>query len=459
MIIGVKQVEDGTGPLRVSARDIITPLARERAGELGREVLVEGGGGARGAKSATEARAAGLAHNRQRRGGGRLGRASPAPSGPAVPSRPAPRSGAQHPLPGVIDMNGPSADLAEVTRPVLTGITYRRGGKVHGLAPEGGPERPDGGARGTRGGRVVCVGAGHVGTTAALRCAESGVFDEVVLTDIQEGLAAGTALDLWHGASICGFRTRVRGTESIVDAGPAQIYIVTAGRARQPGMSRSDLAETNAAIIRSVAADIRAASPDAVVIVVTNPLDEMCDLMWRATGFPHQRVIGMAGQLDTARFRSLLALEPQVGDPGAVRAVALGSHGAEMVIPLSQIRVGGRPAVDVVPQPRLEAVIERARTSGGEVVGLLKTGSAYLTPGTAAAQMAVAVITNSGRVFPSAVKPDGAYDLPDVHVGLPASLGTGGVQGVVGLELTEAERRELRDAAAAIQGRLLAMKG
>lgn len=308
-------------------------------------------------------------------------------------------------------------------------------------------------------GRVVCVGAGHVGTTAGLRCAESGVFEEVVLTDIQNGLAAGTALDLWHGASIMGFRTRVRGTESIVDAGPADVYIVTAGRARQPGMTRSDLAETNAAIIRSVAADIRVTSPDAVVIVVTNPLDEMCDLMWRETGFPHQRVVGMAGQLDTARFRSLLALEPQVGDPAAVRAYALGSHGAEMVIPLSQITIAGRPAVDVVPRPRLDAVIERARTSGGEVVGLLKTGSAYLTPGTAAAQMAVAVFTDSGEVFPSAVKPDGVYDLPDVHVGLPAALGAGGVQRVVGLDLTDAERAELREAAAAIQRRLLALKG
>lgn len=456
MIIGVKQVEDGSGPLRVSAGDIVTPLARERARDLDREIVVEGGGAARGAQSASEARAAGLARNFERRGG-RPGRPATAPS----PGRRAagPRSPGPHSAGPPSDRG--SSSMAEVTRPPLTGITYRRGGKVHGLVPEGGPERDRGGGRGggTGHGRVVCVGAGHVGTTAALRCVESGAFDEVVLTDIQDGLAAGTALDLWHGASITGCRTRVRGTESIADAGPADIYIVTAGRARQPGMSRSDLVETNAAIIRSVAADIRATSPDAVIIVVTNPLDEMCDLMWRETGFPHQRVVGMAGQLDTARFRSLLALEPQVGDPAAVHAYALGSHGAEMVIPLSQVTVAGRPAVDLVPQARLDAVIERARDSGGEVVGLLKTGSAYLTPGTAAAQMAVAVATNSGQVFASAVKPDGVYDLPDVHVGLPAALGADGVQRVIELDLTDAERSELRDAAAAIQERLLAMQG
>ena len=435
MIIGVAQVEQGTGVLRVAPGDIVTPLARERARDLGRAIEVTGGGSVRGAQSAGEARASGLAQNRDRRNRRR-----------SAGSPTAPQTDGTRPL-------GATPSLAEVRRPPLTAITYRRAGKVHGLVPEGGPERS-----GARHGRAVCVGSGYVGTTVALRLAESGVYDEVVITDIKDGLAAGTALDLWHGASIMGFSTRVRGTESIVDAGPADIYVVTAGRARQPGMTRADLAETNAAIVRSVAAEIRATSPDAVVLVVTNPLDEMCDLMWRETGFPHRRVIGMAGLLDTARFRSLLALEPEVGNPDDVTAHALGSHGAEMVIPLSQVTVRGRPAAEVVPEQRLEAVVDRARTSGGEVVGLLKTGSAYLTPGTAAAQMAIAITTDAGTVFPSAVKPDGVYDLPDVHVGLPAELGSGGVRRVVKLDLTEDELRELGLAASAIEDRLLTMR-
>lgn len=449
MIIGVRQVEDGSGPLQVSAGDIVTPLARERARDLGREIVIDGA--ARGVQSPGEARATGLAENFRRRGGRAAGTTPHRPPGrpPAV----APRAPSSN--------GGATAALVPGAPPPLTAITYRRGGRAHGLVPAGGPDRtmPGGGARRPGTSRVVCVGAGHVGTTAALRCAESGVFGEVVLTDIQEGLAEGTALDLWHSASICGFTTRVRGTTTIPEAGPADIYVVSAGRARQPGMTRADLADTNAEVVRSVAAEIRSTSPESVVIVVTNPLDEMCDLMWRATGFPHERVIGMAGQLDSARFRSLLALEPEVEDPRAVHAHALGSHGAEMVIPLSQVTVHGRPAAEVVPRPRLDAVVERARTSGGEVVGLLRTGSAYLAPGTAAAQMAIAVATDSGQVIPSAVRPDGAYGLPDVHIGLPAMLGAGGVRRVVELDLEPEEQRGLHAAAAAISGRLLAMKG
>lgn len=435
MIIGVAQVEQGTGVLRVSPGDILTPLARERARDLGRDIEVTGGARVRGAQSAGEARASGLAQYGDRRSRRRSAGSSPVSKPEGVRSL------------------GEAPSLAEVRRPPLTAITYRRAGKAHGLVPEGGPER-----LGARHVRAVCVGSGHVGTTVALRLAESGVYDEVVITDIKDGLAAGTALDLFHGASIMGFSTRVRGTESVVEAGAADVYVVTAGQARQPGMTRADLAETNATIVRSIAADIRATSPDAVVIVVTNPLDEMCDLMWRETGFPHRRVIGMAGLLDTARFRSLLALEPEVGDPVEVAAHALGSHGAEMVIPLSQVTVRGRPAAEVVPAQRLDAVVDRARESGGEVVGLLKTGSAYLTPGTAAAQMAIAIATDAGTVFPSAVKPDGVYDLPDVHVGLPAELGAGGVRRVVRLDLTADELRELQQAASAIEDRLLAMR-
>jgi malate dehydrogenase len=393
-IIGVRDVERADGVLRIAPGDRLTPLARERAADLG--VTIEVGG--RGPSAAA----------------GSL----------------------------------PVTDLGDVPPPSApSAILHRRG------APSAAARRRARGS-GHAAARAVVVGAGHVGTTAALRLAEADAFDEVVLVDVIDGLAAGTALDLWHGASITGFATRIRGEHDVRDAGPADVVVITAGKARTPGMSRTDLTATNAAIVGSVCRDIRVATPDAVVIVVSNPLDEMTHHAWRTTGFPATRVIGMAGLLDSARFRSLVALEPEVSHPGHVHAMALGSHGDEMVVPLSIATVDGQPIRSVLPADRLAAIVDRTRASGAEVVGLLGSGSAYLTPGTAAAQMALAVVRDTREVVPAAVLADGAYGIGDVYVGLPARLGRGGLVEIVDVPLVDDELAALRTAAARIAERV-----
>jgi malate dehydrogenase len=287
----------------------------------------------------------------------------------------------------------------------------------------------------------------------AMRLADADVFDEVVLTDIEEGRAAGIALDLTHTGALSGFRTRVRGTRTVEDAGPADYVVITAGRARQPGMSRSDLASTNAAIVGDVASRVASTSAHAVIVVVTNPLDEMTQHAWQVSGFPAERVVGMAGVLDTGRFQALAALTG-VARPDLIEAVALGSHGEEMVIPLSQARVGSRPLTDLVERPVLDAVVDRARGSGAEVVGLLKTGSAFLAPGMSAARMVLAMAGDTGEVMPAAVLADGSYGIRDVYLGLPARLGRRGVREIVELDLRPEELAALRDAAERIRARL-----
>lgn len=399
-IIGARDVERADGVLRIAPGDRLTPLARDRAADLG--VTVEVGGRS-------------------------------APTGPRGQLRTPDLSAA--PPPGA-----PSAILQRRGAPNPAHRAPRAAGARHVAA------------------RAVVVGAGHVGTTAALRLAEADAFEEIALVDVVDGLAAGTALDLWHGASITGFSTRIRGEHSVRDAGPAEVVIVTAGKARTPGMSRTDLTATNAAIVGSVCNDIRAATPDAVVIVVSNPLDEMTHHAWQTTGFPATHVIGMAGQLDTARFRSLVALEPEVPSPCHVTAMTLGSHGDEMVVPLSIATVDGRPIRSVLSADRLEAIVDRTRTSGAEVVGLLGSGSAYLTPGTAAAQMALAVVRDTREVIPAAVLADGAYGIGEVYVGLPARLGRGGLVEIVDIPLVDSELAALRTAADRIAERVTVLQ-
>jgi malate dehydrogenase len=300
------------------------------------------------------------------------------------------------------------------------------------------------------------VGAGNVGTVTAMRLADADVFGEIVLVDVDEGRARGVALDLAHSAALGGFATRVRGCETVEEAGPADYVVITAGRARQPGMSRADLVGTNAAIVGDVAARLARTSPDAVLVVVTNPLDEMTQHAWRASGFPAGRVVGMAGVLDTARFRALAA--PAAHDrPDRVRALALGSHGEEMVIPLSQATVGGGPLTDAVDRAVLDAAVDRARGSGAEVVGLLRSGSAFLAPGTAAASMVLAMVRDTGEVLPAAVLADGAYGIRGVYVGLPVRLGRGGVREIVEVDLAPAELAALRAAADRIRERVGAL--
>ncbi|MFR9805186.1 malate dehydrogenase [Pseudonocardia sp. RS010] len=299
----------------------------------------------------------------------------------------------------------------------------------------------------------MVVGAGNVGMIAAMRLADADVFDEVVLVDIDEGRAGGVALDLTHTAALSGFATRVRGVGSVEAAGPADYVIITAGRPRQPGMSRSDLISTNAAIVGDVARRVAATSPQAVIVVVTNPLDEMTQHAWAASGFPAERVLGMAGVLDTARFQALAALTG-VARADQIHAWALGSHGEEMVIPLSHATAAGRPLTAAIPTADLDAIVNRARGSGAEVVGLLRSGSAFMAPGMSAARMVLAMVADSGEVMPAAVLADGSYGIRDVYVGLPARLGRGGVREIVQLDLRPDELAALREAADRIRERL-----
>lgn len=298
-------------------------------------------------------------------------------------------------------------------------------------------------------GRAVVVGAGNVGMIAAMRLADADVFTEVVLVDTSGTRAAGIALDLVHTGALTGTGTRVRGVTDQADAGPADYVIVTAGRARTPGMSRTDLLAANAEIVGSVAREIAAHSPGAVVVVVSNPLDEMTHHLWHVSGFESQRVVGMAGMLDSARFRALASLAG-AGPVDALDAVALGSHGDEMVIPLSQ----APQVVAALAPDEVAGIVNRARGSGAEVLGLLGTGSAFFGPGTAAAQMVLAMVTDSDAVISATVRPDGEYGLRDVYVGLPVVLGRGGVRRIVELDLAPDELAALRDAATRIGGRI-----
>jgi len=277
-----------------------------------------------------------------------------------------------------------------------------------------------------------------------------------VMLDVVPGLAAGLALDLWHSSALSGFATRLRGTSEAAEAAGSDYVVVTAGRARQPGMSRTDLTEANAAIVSGVCEGIRRYSPDAVVVVVTNPLDEMTHLAWRTTGFPARRVLGMAGVLDATRFCALAALAAGVR-PDSVEALALGSHGDEMVVPLSTARIGGEPITGRLDATTLEALVTRTRGSGAEVVALLEKGSAYYAPGAAAARMVLAMAGDTGEVLPCCVLAQGAYGLGDVYLGLPARLGPGGVSEVVEVPLTAAELAELRTAADRIAERVGAL--
>lgn len=399
--------------LHVAERDIVTPLARERAREFGVAIVV----GRPDANTVT-----GLPAPEARTVSGPVAAVS-------IPPRP----------PDVADRGGSGAPRA--MRPP-SGALFRRG------APLAAAVRPDAGT-----GRVVVVGAGHVGMITALRLADADVFDEVVLVDVEEGRAGGVALDLTHTAALGGFGTRVRGTGTVVEAGLADYVVITAGRARQPGMSRSDLVGTNAAIVGDVARRVAQVSPRAVIVVVTNPLDEMTQHAWRSSGFPSERVVGMAGVLDTARFQALTALTG-VARADRIDAVALGSHGEEMVIPLSQARAGGRPLSDLLEQATLDAIVDRTRGSGAEVVGLLESGSAFVAPGTSAARMVLAMAGDTGELMSAAVLADGAYGIRDVYLGLPVRLGRGGVREIVELDLTGDELAALRDAAGRIRERL-----
>jgi len=309
-----------------------------------------------------------------------------------------------------------------------------------------------------RKGKVTVVGAGFYGSTTAQRLAEYDVFETVVLTDIIDGKPEGLALDLNQSRPIEGFETRVVGATTGVDGSgyeataESDIVVITAGLPRKPGMSRMDLIETNAKIVRGVAENIVKHSPDAVVIVVSNPLDEMTALTQLSTGFPHERVMGQAGMLDTARFTNNVA--EALGVPvSSVTTLTLGSHGDTMVPVPSACTVDGKPLTDVMDQGTIDELVERTRGGGAEVVALLKTGSAYYAPSAAAARMALAVAEDSGAVMPVCTWVDGQYGISGVYLGVEAEIGRGGVRRVVERDLTDAELTGLKEAAEAVRAK------
>jgi len=306
--------------------------------------------------------------------------------------------------------------------------------------------------------KVTVVGAGFYGSTTAQRLAEYDVFDTVVLTDIVEGKPEGLALDLNQSRPIEGFETRVVGQTTTADGAGyeatagSDIVVITAGLPRKPGMSRMDLIETNARIVRGVAENIASASPEAVVIVVSNPLDEMTALAQLATGFPRNRVLGQAGMLDTARFSYFVAEALDV-PVGSVRTLTLGSHGDTMVPVPSRCTVDGKPLSDVMTAEQIEQLVTRTRGGGAEVVALLKTGSAYYAPSAAAARMARAVAVDAGAVLPVCAWVDGEYGISGVYLGVEAEIGAEGVRRVVETPLTPSERAALGEAAEAVRAK------
>ncbi|HTS89617.1 MAG TPA: malate dehydrogenase [Gemmatimonadales bacterium] len=297
--------------------------------------------------------------------------------------------------------------------------------------------------------KITVVGAGNVGATAAQRVAEKELARTVVMVDVIDGVPQGKALDQWESAPIEGFDSRVVGSNGYDVAAGSELFIVTAGIARKPGMSRDDLVKTNAGIVRSVSQEIKRVAPGSMVIVVSNPLDVMCYVTMQTTGFPRERVIGMAGVLDTARYRAFLAeaLEVSVED---IQAMVLGGHGDTMVPLVSYTTVSGIPVSQLLPREKLEAIVQRTRNGGAEIVNYLKTGSAYYAPSAAAVQMAEAIVLDKKRILPCAAWLTGEYGLRDVFCGVPCKLGRRGLEGILEVTLTDVERADLHRSAAAV---------
>ena len=290
------------------------------------------------------------------------------------------------------------------------------------------------------------VGAGNVGATCAQRVAEKELAREVVMVDVVEGIPQGKGLDQWESAPIEGFDTRVTGGNDYGLAEGSDIVVVTAGIARKPGMSRDDLLRTNADIVGRVSSEIKRVAPDAIIIMVSNPLDVMAYVAMKETGYPRERVVGMAGVLDTARYRSFIALELDVS-VADIQALVLGGHGDTMVPLASYTSVSGIPLTQLLTQDRIDALIERTRKGGAEIVGHLKTGSAYYAPSSAVVQMVDAIVKDKHRILPCAAWLEGEYGMKDLFLGVPCKLGAAGLVEVVEVELTGWERAELRKSA------------
>ena len=298
--------------------------------------------------------------------------------------------------------------------------------------------------------RVTVVGAGNVGSNTARRIAESNLCDEVVMTDIVDGLPQGLALDINQSAPVEEFETLVVGTNDYADTQGSEVTVITAGLPRKPGMSRMDLLEKNAQIVGDVTRQVVEHSPDTTIIVVSNPLDEMTFLASEVSGFPKQRVMGMAGVLDSSRLRFFIAEKLEVS-PLDVEAITLGSHGDQMVALPRHATVKGKPLPELVDERGLEELFQRTRDAGAEIVGYLKTGSAFYAPSSSATTMVKSILTDSGDVHPICAWTTGQYGISDVYLGVPARLGAGGVKEIVELELSDDESSQLKEAAEAIR--------
>ena len=298
--------------------------------------------------------------------------------------------------------------------------------------------------------KITVVGAGNVGATTAQRIAEKALARHVVMVDVVEGVPQGKGLDQWQSAPIEGFDSRVVGSNGYEESAGSDVVVITAGIARKPGMSRDDLLNTNAGIVRSVGEQVRKTSPNAIVIVVSNPLDAMCYVAMKATGFPRERVIGMAGVLDTARYRAFLAeaLDVSVLD---IQARVLGGHGDTMVPLVSYTTVSGIPVTQLIARPALDAIVDRTRNGGAEIVKYLKTGSAYYAPSSGAVQMVEAIVKDQKRILPCAAWLAGEYGMRDLYLGVPCKLGRAGLEQVVEVTLTPDETSALAKSADAVR--------
>lgn len=298
--------------------------------------------------------------------------------------------------------------------------------------------------------KITVVGAGHVGASCAQRLAERELAREVVLIDIVEGVPQGKGLDQWESAPVEGFDSLIVGANDYEDAADSDLFIVTAGIARKPGMTRDDLLKTNTGIVESVSKEITRVAPDSIIIMVSNPLDVMAYVAMQATGFPRERVIGMAGVLDTARYRSFISLELGVSVED-IQALVLGGHGDTMVPLVSYTTISGIPLTQFIGPERIEALIERTRKGGAEIVAHLKTGSAYYAPSAAAVQMAEAIVRDKRRILPCAAYLEGEYGYEGIFLGVPCQLGEGGLQKIIEVELTESEAEALANSAGAVR--------
>lgn len=298
--------------------------------------------------------------------------------------------------------------------------------------------------------KITVVGAGNVGATTAQRIAEKELARHVILVDIQEGIPQGKGLDQQQSAPIEGFDSRVTGTNGYDETAGSEVVVITAGIARKPGMSRDDLLNTNAGIVKQVSESVRSTCPNAIVIVVSNPLDVMSYVAKEVTGFPRERVLGMAGVLDTARYRAFIAeaLDVSVRD---IQAMVLGGHGDTMVPLISYTSVSGIPVTQLMAREKLDAIVERTRTGGAEIVKHLKTGSAYYAPSAAAVQMCEAIVRDQRRILPCAAWLEGEYGMSGLFLGVPCILGRNGLERIIEVELTESERNALEKSADAVR--------